>query len=86
MPRSGWKGEIEMSSVIAIRKADPVLKSADLAYFDANRDGRVSRSEFVDKPNLFFVRYDRKGACRVTYDNIMDVAAESEKTRERPRR
>ena len=69
-----------------IRKADPMLKNADLAYFDDNRDGRVSRSEFLDKPNLFFVKYDRKRECRVTYDNIMDVAAESDKTRERPRR
>ena len=69
----------------SIRKADPMLRHADLAYFDDNRDGRVSRSEFVDKPNLFFAKYDRKRECRVTYDIIMDVSAESEKKRERPR-
>ena len=81
--RDGYLTAEEFES---IRKADPMLKKADLAYFDDNRDGRVSRSEFLDKPNLFFVKYDRKRECRVTYDNIMDVAAESEKTRERPRR
>lgn len=70
----------------AIRKADTMFKNADLAYFDDNRDGRVSRGEFVDKPNLFFVKYDRKRECRVTFDTIMDVAAEAEKARERPRR
>ena len=68
-----------------IRNADAMFKSADLAYFDDNRDGRVSRNEFIDKPNLFFVKYDRKRECRVTLDNIMDVAAESEKKRERRR-
>jgi len=81
--RDGYLSAEEFNS---IRKADTMLKSADLGYFDDNRDGRVSRSEFIDKPNLFFVKYDRKRECRVTYDNIMDVAAESEKTRERPRR
>ena len=81
--RDGYLSAEEFNS---IRNADPMFKNADLAYFDDNRDGRMSRSEFLDKPNLFFVKYDRKHECRVTYDNIMDVAAEAEKTRERPRR
>lgn len=81
--RDGYLSEEEFQS---IRKADPMLKHADLAYFDDNRDGRVSRSEFLDKPNLFFAKYDRKHTCRVSYDDIVDVAAESEKKRERPRR
>ena len=81
--RDGFLSEEEFKS---IRSADPMLKGADLAYFDDNRDGRVSRSEFLDKPNLFFVKYDRKRECRVTFDTIMDVVAESEKKRERPRR
>jgi len=80
--RDGYLNAEEFES---IRKADPMFRQADLAYFDDNRDGRVSRSEFVDKPNLFFAKYDRKRECRVTYDTIMDVAAESEKKRERPR-
>jgi EF hand len=81
--RDGYLSEDEFKG---IRAADPMLKSADIAYFDDNRDGRVSRSEFIDKPNRFFVKYDRKRECRVTYDTIMDVAAESDKIRERPRR
>jgi hypothetical protein len=79
-------GYLNAEEFEAIRKADPMLKSAELGYFDDNRDGRVSRAEFVDKPNLFFVKYDRKRECRVTFDMIMDVAADSEKKRERPRR
>ncbi|TMI98516.1 MAG: hypothetical protein E6G97_25645 [Alphaproteobacteria bacterium] len=81
--RDGYLTAEEFGS---IRKADPMLKNADIGYFDDNRDGRVSRSEFLDKPNLFFAKYDRKRECRVTFDTIMDVAAESEKARERPRR
>ena len=81
--RDGYLSAEEFQS---IRKADPMFKNADLAYFDDNRDGRVSRNEFVEKPNLFFAKYDHKRECRVTYDTIMDVTAEADKRRERPRR
>jgi hypothetical protein len=44
---------------------------------DSNR--RLSRSEFVDKPNPFFARYDRKGTCRVTLDDLSDEPATKQK-------
>ena len=66
-------GYVDAQEFKAIQQADPMLKNADLAYFDDNRDGRLSRSEFVDKPNQFFARYDRKGECRVTLDAIADM-------------
>ena len=37
-----------------------------MGYFDENRDGRVSRNEFVNKPNPLFSRYDKNGDCKVT--------------------
>lgn len=70
------RGFLDAREFEAIRKADPMLKDADIGYFDDNRDGRVSRSEFVDKPNPFFARYDKKGKCRVTLDDITDAAAQ----------
>jgi hypothetical protein len=54
----------------AIQQADTMFKEADIGYFDDNRDGRVSRSEFVDKPNPLFVLYDKNGDCKVTFDEI----------------
>ena len=69
-------GYVDAREFKSIQQADPVLKNADLAYFDDNRDGRLSRSEFVDKPNQFFARFDRKGKCRVTLDNIADMPPE----------
>jgi len=58
----------------AVRKADPMFKDADIGYFDDNRDGKLSRAEFVNQPNPFFARYDKKGACRVTLAEIMNQA------------
>jgi len=65
----------------AIRKADLMLKSAELGYFDDNRDGRVSRDEFVNKPNPFFAKYDRKGQCKVSLDDLVDGSAPSNAAR-----
>jgi hypothetical protein len=80
-------GYVDAKEFEAIRKADPMFKDADIGYFDDNRDGRVSRSEFVDKPNPLFARYDKKGTCRVTLDDIANVVAPPGKSgREQDRR
>jgi len=63
-------GYLDTKEFEGVRNADPMFRNADLAYFDDNRDGRLSRSEFIDKPNPFFARYDRKGTCRVTLDDL----------------
>jgi len=74
-------GYVDAQEFDAIRQRDPILKEADLGYFDDNRDGRLSRSEFVDKPNPFFAHYDKKGTCKVTLDDISDADAAKEKPR-----
>lgn len=46
------------------------FSSADMSFFDDNRDQRISRKEFVEKPSPFFLRYDLDKNCRVTRDEI----------------
>jgi EF hand domain-containing protein len=67
-------GFLDSKEFDAIRAGDSMFKDAEVGYFDDNRDGRVSRAEFVNHPNPFFARYDKKGTCRVTLDEIMDQA------------
>jgi hypothetical protein len=67
--RDGFLNEEEFK---AVQQSDKMLKNADLAYFDDNKDGRVSRAEFIEKPNPFFARYDRKNECSVTLDSIVN--------------
>jgi Ca2+-binding EF-hand superfamily protein len=47
-----------------------LFADADLAYFDDNKDGRVSRDEFINKPSPFFQRFDRNHDCKVTPDEL----------------
>jgi Ca2+-binding EF-hand superfamily protein len=65
-------GYVDKKEFETIKELAPQFARADLGYFDDNRDGRVSRNEFVDKPNPFFLRFDKKGSCKVTIDDVMN--------------
>ena len=49
---------------------------ADFGYFDENQDGKITRSEFVDKPSEFILQYDKNGDCRVTQDEIKGASTD----------
>jgi len=81
------KGFLTGQEFDSIKKADPSLAQADFGYFDENQDGKISRKEFVDKPSVFILRFDRNGDCRVTPDELK-AATEPPKPmgpQERPR-
>jgi hypothetical protein len=73
-----------------VKKAEPTLAEADFGYFDENQDGKITRSEFVEKPSLFILRFDKNGDCRVTPEEIKaavnpatDPRAPADKPRDR---
>jgi EF-hand domain pair len=63
-------GTLDPAEFAIVQKADSTLAEADFGYFDENQDGKISRKEFVEKPNAFILRFDRNGDCRVTPDEI----------------
>jgi hypothetical protein len=63
-------GKLDPSEFETVKKADSTLAEADFGYFDENQDGKITRKEFVEKPNAFILRFDRNGDCRVTGDEI----------------
>jgi hypothetical protein len=76
-------GFLDAQEFKSVQQADKILKTADFIYFDDNRDGRVSRAEFIEKPNPFFARYDRKNECKVSLDSIVSGAAPDKEGRGR---
>ncbi len=68
-------GFVDAQEFKAIRDADVQFKEAELGYFDDNRDGKLNRAEFIDKPSQFFLRFDRDKDCKVTMDEISNVSA-----------
>lgn len=63
-------GKLDRKEFATLGKYDPVFRDADMGYFDDDRDGRVSRAEFVGKKSILFGRYDRNGDCRVTPEEL----------------
>jgi len=78
--RDGFLNEQEFK---AVQQADKMLRNADHAYFDDNKDGRVSRAEFIEKPNPFFARYDRKNECSVSLESIVNPPSDSKTSKSR---
>jgi len=70
-------GFLDQQEFKTVQQADKILKNADFAYFDDNRDGRISRAEFIEKPNPFFARYDRRNECSVSLDSIVNPTADT---------
>ena len=83
----GKKGYLTPQDFEQVKKADPTLAQADFGYFDENRDGKISRKEFVEKPSVFILRFDRNGDCRVTPDELKAAAEppKPEGPQQRPR-
>jgi hypothetical protein len=63
-------GFLSPSEFEAVKKADPSLAEAEFGYFDENQDGKISRNEFVEKPSVFILRFDKNGDCKVTPDEL----------------
>lgn len=63
-------GFLDAKEFQQLGKIEPTFADADIPYFDENQDKRVSRKEFVDKPNPLFSRYDTNRDCRVTAEEI----------------
>jgi hypothetical protein len=46
-------GHLDPSEFTIIRRAGTAFADADFGYFDENQDGKITRSEFVEKPSEF---------------------------------
>jgi hypothetical protein len=68
-------GKLDPSEFATVRKAGGMLAEAEFGYFDENQDGKISRKEFVEKPNEFILQYDTNGDCRVTPEEIRAASA-----------
>jgi hypothetical protein len=64
------RGFIDAKDFQIVKRSGKVFASADFGYFDESGKGRLTREEFVNQTNPFFLKYDLKGTCRVTSADI----------------
>ena len=79
-------GHLDPSEFKIIRQAGGALADADFGYFDENQDGKITRSEFVNKPNEFILQNDKNGDCRVTPDEMKGTSTDQKPSNGRPRK
>jgi hypothetical protein len=53
-----------------LSKTDRMFDTANLDYFDANHDGKVTRAEFTDRPNPAFKLLDTANTCILSGSQI----------------
>jgi hypothetical protein len=66
----GKDGFLTTGEYRALAQADRLFEVVPLGYFDGDGDGRVSRSEFVDKPNRAFAMLDKNSDCALERDEF----------------
>ena len=69
-------GHLDPSEFTLIRRPGTALADADFGYFDENQDGKITRSEFVDKLSEFILQFDKNGDCRVTQDEMKGASTD----------
>jgi hypothetical protein len=74
-------GFLSSSEFDDLRASERLLATAEIGYFDDDRDHRVSRKEFVEKPSPFFARYDANRDCRVTGEEMKGRAIDAKEKR-----
>lgn len=60
-----------------IVKTDRMFETANLDYYDVNNDGKVSRAEFVDRPNPVFKLMNATD-CKLTGDQVAGARSKTE--------
>lgn len=59
-------------------KVDRMFETANLSYYDANGDGKVTRAEFVDRQNPVFRLMNAGDTCRLTGDQVAGARSKTE--------
>lgn len=71
-------GFLDRSEYLKIITTDRMFETVDFSYYDANGDGKVARTEFVDKPNRAFVLLDKTNECKLTSSQVAGARANTE--------
>lgn len=67
--------ETEWSEMI---KTDRMFDTANLRYYDTNGDGKVTRAEFVDRPNPAFKLMDTSNSCVLSGAQVAGARSKTE--------
>ncbi len=71
-------GVLDRTEYLKIISTDRMFETVDFSYYDGNGDGKVARTEFVDKPNRAFALLDKSNECKLTSSQVAGARANTE--------
>jgi Ca2+-binding EF-hand superfamily protein len=80
---TGFLTEAEFQTLAT---TDRTFLVANLKYYDGNGDGKVEKTEFVERPNPAFTHGDKDKDCRLSEPELVTARALSAPKREAPLR
>lgn len=63
-------GALDAGEYQALGSRDRLFATAGLAYFDANKDNKLTKQEFVETPNPAFAYLDGDKDCNLTFTEL----------------
>jgi Ca2+-binding EF-hand superfamily protein len=75
-------GMLDAQEFAVLSKGDRLFEVANLSYYDANSDGRVSADELTGKPNLAFKLLDKNNDCQIDRTETVQIVG-NEKPKEK---
>jgi Ca2+-binding EF-hand superfamily protein len=72
-------GYVDRTEFNAITSTDKMFETIGFSYYDADGDGKLSRPEFVDKPNRAFALLDQSNECKLSASQVAGARAHTEK-------
>jgi EF hand len=71
-------GMVERTEYATIIQTDRMFQTVDLSHYDSNGDNKITRAEFVDKPNRAFELLDKSNSCILTASQVAGARAHTE--------
>lgn len=71
-------GTIERTEYGKIVSTDRMFQTVEFSYYDADGDGKLTRAEFVEKPNRAFVLLDKSNECKLSASQVAGARAHTE--------
>ena len=68
-------GFLDTAEFAVMSRTDRMFDTVGFTYFDANKDGKIARTEMTERPNPAFVYLDKKQDCQLTTTELTGARA-----------
>jgi hypothetical protein len=71
-------GTLDRTEYVKIINTDRMFQTVEFGYYDTDKDGKLTRAEFVERPNRAFVLLDKNNECKLIASQVAGARARTE--------